>query len=1037
MNQTINTPADFELPISAPEALTQIDVAVGAVRLDILSSVIGVLQRQPNVFVRVVCAAPGFGIVPPEEAVDGLTLARQLTRAVSKAWSRQFLRVFGADVDDITKTNEWQRLIIELAGFVEKERLQIRFFDRELVGSQALVLHSLEGSVSLTASGGLDLANISRASELHSLQRGESAQEVARWFEGRWRESIPLSPQILEILRSSWACQLLSPTQAYHKAIIEFFSEMMEQQDSLVDDNPMLGQLANFQQDAYSHALWILKQYGGVFISDVVGLGKTYIGLALLRHVVTNQRAYPLIIAPPRLCGMWNTLMREYGVHAQVLSNHQLDKLHEYERCDLLLIDESHAFRNTRTNRYEQMMEFLRPDGRPSDRRMILLTATPQNNSCWDVYNQLHMFPDTYPPVPVDGEDLKDYFRKVEAGAENLSNLLQNVLVRRTRRLIKQEYPDATLPAVDDEGNPVELPIVFPERRDGPDTALRYSIVDVYDGLYDEILDTLLTLTYARYGLADYLHQECREMERYENLIRAGRSLRGLFKATLLKRCESSLEAFRKSLAWLIGIHEGFHTALVEHEIVATSPDHVGASIDDMDLEDVLALFKKQYPAADFDQDALQRDIEHDWYKLMELRARLDEIPRSDDAKLHRLREHLRDHQPGQHRTLLFSQFSDTAAYLYEGLKDLDCNVELITHGRGNQYDIMCRFAPKAMDAEVEPDEQIDLLISTDVLSEGVNLQDADTIINYDLHWNPVRLIQRAGRIDRIGSENDVIYLFNFLPEAALEDALGLEEVLRKRAGEIRRVFGSDGNILSERYDAHQMDEDEVIDTYTGKALREAESEEALDGLSRHRLAAQALKREHPDEYRRLSELRTSQRAIIAGGVRTILLAKAGWYSKFYEVSGEALESLTAEKALGTLERWRDARGWLKDTAVHGGLNRAMQLAEVEFEAAAAAVRQKRAQPVLSPAQNHVRERLLVLRQRSTKEETRRELDEMIDWLKRGRHRYLFEDHAKRWRRERLPAEAMRVEMRAWLRQHSEEEEELPDGEIVVGVWGA
>ena len=1027
-----------EWPLPETFEAQRVDVALGAPRLPMLRMLRRLVGRHDEMPVRILCAAPGDGIVPPRSQQEGLTLDRRLSKSGAAAWMERLCDVFGMDLDRASKTNAVQRELLELSALIDKGHIQFRFIDRALNDTRALVLHGDAGPVSLVGAGGCSPAALEASDELRTFQTGEQSGRVARWFEQQWEQALDITEQMASLLTDCWACRLLSPEDAYHKALVEYFREMLDRGEPLADDNPMVEHLADFQKDAYSHAKGILRRFGGVFVSDVVGLGKTFIGLALLKYSIRRHRAKPLIVAPPRLCDMWEELTLRYGIEKEVLSNYQLEKLGRYTQRDLVLVDESHAFRNKDTNRYEHMMEFLRPEGRPSHRRVILLTATPQNNSCWDVFRQLKLFPDTYAPLPHRGESLKDFFHRVDDGHADLSSLMQHVLVRRTRRFIQEEYPNATMPVVDDEGNRSERPIVFPERRDGPDMALRYSIADAYDGLYDQILETLRDLTYARYGLFEYLREPVREMEKYNDLIRSGPALRGLFKVNLLKRCESSLEAFKKTLSWLIETHKAFYSALVAEGEVRTNPEHVGAAVEMMELEDVMELFQVSYPADDFERERLAEDIEHDWGLLEDLRDRLEDIPVEHDAKFQRLREQLQAHHPTEHKTLLFTQFTDTAEYLYEHLTGdthgLDCTVERITSETSGQLKVMKRFAPSAMEVDEPPDDDIDLLISTDVLAEGVNLQDADTILNYDLHWNPVRLIQRAGRIDRIGSEHDVIYIYNFLPDLALDEALGLEEVLRRRVREIRSVFGEDGSVLPS---SQNIEEREVIDTYTGDALRESEE----DHLSHHLRKAFELQRNQPDRYRTLSNLRPGQRAMVApDDERSVVMAQAGWFKQFYTYeTGEGAgggEHVDDERALGILAEWAECDDWVESQTIHAALNSATREAFERFESATANLRDQRNRPKLTSAQQFVCDQLVELRKHVDRESARTELDEMIEWVRRGRHKILFEEYAKDWRRNDLAPEAIRGEMRGWLRERAEAEEPLTEPELVVSVLG-
>jgi superfamily II DNA/RNA helicase len=1027
--------------LDIPDALSPevIDTAVGAPRFQPLKKLLDLVRSEEDVSLRVLLAAPGDGIATPEGVGDPV-LDHRFSMQAADRWWEWLVEVFAHDIDHCPRRDENQRTIVNLLELIQSGDVDFRFFDGEALYSRAMILEAAEKRVAVTGAGGFSPSGFRSERELRSIHHDEDADSVSEWFEQLWDESPDVTEQMAEILADSWACRLLSPEQGYHKVLIEYFSEMLDSQGPIADDNPMLDNLAGFQRSAYASARGILRRFGGVFVADVVGLGKTYVGLALLKYATRVQQSAPLIIAPPRLCDMWERLATRHEIEHAVLSNHQLEKLGRYENRDLVLIDEAHAFRNDDTQRYEQMMQFLRPQGQPSTRRMIMLTATPQNNTCWDVYNQLRLFPDNYSPLPYRGEDLKDYFKKVDKGQEDLSSLMQHVLVRRTRGFIEQHYPDATLPQRDEDGNVHEVPVEFPERRDGPDMALRYSIADAYDGLYDDIIETLGSLSYARYGLVDYLRDAKREQDKYENLTRAGRSIRGLFKATTLKRCESSLEAFKSTLSWLLTTNRAFLHALTNQNSVITNPDHVGQKVEDLAMEDVVDLFEGTYPATDFRKTELIEDVSEDIEWLEMLLDDIKQIPVADDAKLERLREHLDEHDPLDHKTIVFTQFTDTADYLYEQLKDEPCTVDRITGNHGNQLKIIERFAPRAAGVEESPDDEIDLLISTDVLAEGVNLQDADTVVNYDLHWNPVRLIQRAGRIDRIGSQNDVIYLYNFLPETALEKELALEDVLQSRVNEIQSVFGADGRVLP---DQHNVEASEVVETYTGDALEQNEQDEALDTLADHRKEAFRLKDDEPEYYRYLSELRPGQRAAAAeDGDETFVMAQAGWFKKFYRTRNGAPSECSAEEALSALSNWAeqtsstDGRKQPDGARIVPQLNEAMRKVSNRFENAAKRFREQRRHPRLTPSEEWVRDKLLDLQESTRNPKEASEITDMVEWIRQGQFKRIFEKSAKKWKSENLPAETIQDEMRWWVREYSRETEELPPPELVTGIVG-
>ena len=1014
------------------------DFMVGFPRLSFLMDLVGDGSIPALPATRICCAAPGDSIIPPANCGESpFTLAHTLTLEHQERWRAHLLDVLAWEIDNQPQTDAIQRSILRLSGHVGGGSCQFRFWPHKLCLSRATILRSEDQTRSCLSAGDFSPEVTGTAGEPRTLQEGTAAQQVAAWFDGKWSTSQELTAEIKEILLKSWACQLLSPEDAYYKVLIEYFSEMLDFDDRTDDYNPLLERMAEFQRDAYFHAKGILRRFGGVFISDVVGLGKTYIGMALLKYFTESQDIRALVITPPRLCEMWSKLTEQFEIECKIVSHAMLGSLKGVRRREIVLIDESHNFRNAHTQRYKALMEYLRPGLQSSRNRIILLSATPQNNTCWDVYRQLRLFPDTYSPLPHTAEQLDQYFRQVESGQADLSSLLRYVLVRRTRSFVKREYPNATLPGVDLNGKRVEKPIVFPRRLDGEAMVLRYSIEEVYDGLYGHILKTLANLTYARYGLADYLEPAQRRSERYSNLNRAGRSLRGLFKALLLKRCESSIEAFKDTLAWLILTHEGCVEAIRTKNIVPVNPRHRTGKIDvdDLEADDLLDLFQGDYPGADFDTLRLLRDLSADLCALRSLKTKLDQICAPQDAKLLRLRRHLQARPPGSHRTLLFTQFSATAHYVHENILDLVPDAELITGQYGNQHNILSRFSPNSMGEQASTGPAIPLLISTDVLSEGVNLQDADTLINYDLHWNPVRLIQRAGRIDRIGSEHEEIRIYNFLPEVALEKALGLASVLRSRIEELLRVFGDDSAVLPLDYSLSP--EATVFDVYTGKALEDSDEEPTFDGFAHHLEQLFNLRRSSRARFDTLKALRPGQRAIInSNGTQTTVMCQAGWYKQFYQTkaAGES-QQVDATSALDTFARWAREEDFEQQAAVHSGLNKTVFSALDDFRVRVLNLMDQQSRPALERAEQWVRDQFIRLYPTLSSEE-QEELNRMIGWIDRGQHKTRFKSSAQRWRREKLPAESIRMEMKNWLSQYPLTEEALPEPTSVVAVWG-
>ena len=273
-------------------------------------------------------------------------------------------------------------------------------------------------------------------------------------------------------------------------------------------------------------------------------------------------------------------------------------------------------------------------------------------------------------------------------------------------------------------------------------------------------------------------------------------------RVSLFKRLESSIEAFRRTIGRMVASHAAFVAALDAGRIAAGDRAqrllYESDAVDESDLLDALDLLEQRYDVAAFDVPRLRADLQHDIDILSDILALIEPIDADGDDKLLALRRWLFEGVDGapplaDRKCLIFTQYADTAAYLYEQLNPKQlAQIEVIYGGDKRKGSIVGRFAPIANADQKPAGYEINLLIATDVLSEGLNLQDCSQVINYDLHWNPVRLIQRFGRIDRIGSEHDEVFAYNFLPETELEQQLGLREKLHRRIQEIHDTIGED-----------------------------------------------------------------------------------------------------------------------------------------------------------------------------------------------------------------------------------------------------
>jgi superfamily II DNA or RNA helicase/HKD family nuclease len=686
--------------------------------------------------------------------------------------------------------------------------------------------------------------------------------DLMGWYERQWADSVEFKDDLIELLDASkFGTKEYTPYEVYTKALYEYFKE------ELGENAPELGRsavdLAEFQEDAAKKARRILARYDGVLIADSVGLGKTWIGKKLLEDFAYHRRQKAVVVCPASLRQMWERELASATIAAQVVGMEELGRdtfdASPYGDADVLLIDESHNFRNDKANRYlalDTVIQLNGGRGRDGEhKKIILISATPINNDLYDLANQVRLFTQSRP----------DYFREAGIGDFNayfhrarrmvkqedtsagivLFNLLEEVMVRNTRPYIRAAYPNATI-----KGKPV----AFPNRRLHTVT---YDLGATYGGLYDKIVAAINSLSLAPYKLETYKKKSAvRDEEQHKFEEGREEGLVGIFKTRFLKRLESSVESFRLSLRRALTFEETYKDYLLDRKVVSSKDFQKAIRFLARDEEDDIAAGSvadeldtvadaKQYieglPTVDlneYDLRKLTHDVEAD-VKLLKGLYERTEILAAKDGKLQRLKELLAGDLKGK-KVLIFSTFKDTTRYLHRRLTEdakwlkLADNPHIRRIDSGNHPDerghIIAQFAPVASGNNNSLGEEIDILISTDVLSEGQNLQDCGILINYDLTWNPIRLVQRNGRIDRIGSPHTEISIHNMFPEEELEALLHLIERLTSRISTIDDLGLLDSSVLGEVVHPRTFNTIRRIRAEDGAVLDEEEARAELAG---------------------------------------------------------------------------------------------------------------------------------------------------------------------------------------------------------------
>ena len=833
-------------------------------------------------------------------------------------------------------TAENQAFFTKLIDWLEQGRIQPKLYLQERFHAKAYLFEKDEGDiftpkdVGVVGSSNLSLSGLHSNTELNAPVYNEKVTQLKEWFDDLWDDAVEFDADLLDAFEDSWVTSnpghvstgddppalpegalpddtigtlrsassgtgLPAPYLVYAKILYELYKETLETAEDYLQSFDVYEDLYEFQKWAVNRGIRIANKHDGVLVSDVVGMGKTFVGLGLLEHFHARNRLQGnkgkmLIISPKHLQPMWERMVtKRYNFNAEVVSLGMVSKedfhetlLEEHDDTTVCLVDEAHHFRNDDTHRYDNLQSFL-----PTVNQTILLTATPYTKSAWDVYNQIKLFHiEDITQIPITPPNLYDFTQMAENDETDLSNLLSHVMVRRTRQDIIDQYGE------EDEDGQLYLQMGG-ERRYLPDRHLQtvdynlhetYSTADgVNNSLYDVIVETLEELTFARYSLGqeEYLKAGYANQDPYQNLSSMGTSIRGLMKSNLLKRLESSVHAFYTSLTRMLRSYRMFRDLLDEGTVAVgsdvseliNSGEQIDTILDEID-EMVEAGEYAGYQTEAFHLDELKHDLETDITLLSDLQTTLEPFHQdiqddyAMDDKVEQLRGLLGTLRIGSHdilqrgdraeKLIVFTQFTDTVKYLEaafdqfqdRGLLSDDVRFASATSDTSNVDNLIKRFAPEANEArdEIDPSDEIDILFATDVAGEGVNLQDANLVINYDLHWNPLRLIQRIGRVDRLGSGHDDIYALNFLPETELEEELGIVNRVESRVQEISSILGEDGEILSPEDNVNRS---YMEDIYAEEDIDKVEDDVneiiGSDDLIGPASSLQDLKQEYPD----------------------------------------------------------------------------------------------------------------------------------------------------------------------------------------------
>ncbi|MBN8992428.1 MAG: DEAD/DEAH box helicase family protein [Rhizobiales bacterium] len=766
--------------------------------------------------------------------------------------------LFGGSADIAARGRLQGRWVAKLAADWIKARSEVRYSSSTPPQSLISVVaasrrRTLLGTCALTTEG-LGLTPSAGMGLVQSTDMEEEASAFADWFQANWTAIKPdPSAKAKLVDRLEAAASQQPPALVYFQILHQLFKDLGDELDEEriiksatgIRDTIVWKKLYRFQRDGVVGAIDKLERIGGCIIADSVGLGKTFEALAVIKYYeLRNDRV--LVLCPKRLRDNWTLYKandRRNGLAGDRLNydvlNHtdlsrdgglsgDIDLTHvNWGNYDLVVIDESHNFRNKATHRdrdtrYDHLMKRIIQSGVKT--KVLMLSATPVNNRLADLKNQIAFITEGNDPALIGHgiPSIEATIRKAQAQFNkwldfpeadrrparlmdmlgfDYFKLLDMLTIARSRKHVQRYYGTA------ETGQ-------FPERLRPLNIKADVDLAGEFRPIR-EINNEIRRLTLGAYAPLRYVvaHKQAAYDQKYSTVIRGGQSffrqvdreesLIHLLRVNILKRMESSVASFALTIQRQLADVEGLLSRIGAHDesVEETVIDDI--DVDDPAFEALLVGRKVKVLLQDVDRVRWRQDLTEDRNRLATLLSAARSVTADRDAKLDALRRVIakKAHEPinaGNRKILLFTAFADTADYLYRELapwakKTLGLSAAVVTGTgankttlpelRSDMSTILSAFSPRSKERPVElaTEGEIDLLIATDCISEGQNLQDCDFLINYDIHWNPVRIIQRFGRVDRIGSLNTQIQLVNFWPNLELDEYLDLESKVSGR----------------------------------------------------------------------------------------------------------------------------------------------------------------------------------------------------------------------------------------------------------------
>lgn len=843
------------------------------------------------------------GLNVDKYTVEILDQARKTTIKEAKD---SFEREVESEFEHSETSSEVEKGVLKFVEWIKSGKMEMRMYIHASIHAKVYIMRKNPlkadyfGSV-ITGSSNFSEAGLQSNLEFNvELKDSADVQFALDSFEQLWNDGIPLQDAYIHAVeQKTWLRNDITPYEIYLKTLYEFFQEEINADKDVLAQNllPDGYMRLQYQIDAVVQAKKILQVHNGVFISDVVGLGKTYICAMLAKSLPKGKK---LVICPPVLVSYWEQVLLEFDVAAKVVSLGKLDSIIEGEtNYKYVFVDEAHRFRNAATEGFSKLHEIC------YGKKVVLISATPINNYNSDIENQMYLFQPKHNSNIVGVKNLEGFFASLKYKLKGLDKsspeymaqirrnseeirdkILRHVMIRRTRSEIEEYYGED----LQKQG------LSFP-KLSAPEP-ITYVFDEAIDGVFNETIKAISDFSYARYKPLDYL----KDKSRYTQFLTAQHNMGGFMKGILIKRLESSFYAFRMTLTRFIESYDRFIRMYKDNkEVWISKKVDVYDLLDSGDIDSLMKMVEDNngfhFNASEFESRFII-DLSKDLSKLKYLSELWETIDR--DPKWEAFKIELENNKKLLgNKKIIFTESRETAEYLEEKLRVLYGQRVVAYSGKSNaklKAEIEDSFNPKNTSKE---NDRFDVLITTDILSEGINLHRANALVNYDLPWNPTKIMQRVGRINRVGTRFDQIYVFNFFPTSQSNQHMPLKDRILEKLQVFHDTLGEDYKYLS---DEEVVSTQKLFDDLTANLADEGEN---TNPELAYLLAIRRIRDTDKKLFEKIKRLpkkaKTGKYSKRVEGSSTVTFLRKGALKEFY-ITGKETQQISFIDAIKLLE---------------------------------------------------------------------------------------------------------------------------------------